>query len=179
VRLIQGEAEFVAAPDVSRPFQVAAAHGLIQATGTAFIARRAADRVLVTVTEGTVVVYVGVDSEAGSSVGGDGPGVRLRRGQQVAYSDGVGLGDVWSVDVERVSAWRRGKLIFDGAPVAEAIAELDRYLPGRILIVKGQPSATHVGGIFNLSELDAAVVALATTQKLHLTRLTRFLIILH
>jgi transmembrane sensor len=147
--------------------------------GTTFLVRKSANQVIVTVADGTVVVHANVAAQVSGLMEGVGPWVSLRRGEQISYGSVEGLESVRTVDVEQVSAWRLGKLIFDGVPFAEAIAELDRYLPGRILIVKGHLGETRVGGIFNLSELDDAVAALAITQRLRPIRLTRFLVLLH
>jgi transmembrane sensor len=179
VRLVRGEAAFVVAPDPIKPFRVVAEDGVTQAMGTTFLVRKSTDQVIVTFADGTVVVHANVAAQVSGLMEGVGPWVSLRGGEQISYGGAEGLGRVQTVDVEQVSAWRLGKLIFDGGPFAEAIAELDRYLPGRILIVKGHLGETRVGGIFNLSELDDAIAALAITQRLRSIRLTRLLILLH
>jgi transmembrane sensor len=179
VRLIRGEAEFVVTPEAARPFQVAALDGLTEATGIAFIVRKVAGHVLITVTEGTVTVSANAQADADEGEAGAASRITLQRGQQVSYGGGAELGDVHMADLEQISAWRHGKLIFDRVSFAEAIAELDRYRPGRILLVTPLSSDTPVGGIFRLSELDDAIAALAATRRLRPLYLTSFLILLH
>jgi ferric-dicitrate binding protein FerR (iron transport regulator) len=51
---------------------------------------------------------------------------------------------------EVVRAWQRGKLILDGVPFAHAIAELDRYRPGCIVLLPGAARHESVSGMFAL-----------------------------
>jgi transmembrane sensor len=82
------------------------------------------------------------------------------------------------VDLTVIGAWRRGTLIFDGAPFAQAIAELDRYHPGQIINLSSE-RAKPVSGVFSLSQLDDALEALAATQGLQVARFTEYLVFLH
>src|SRR5262249_58800898 len=65
--------------------------------------------------------------------------VSLAVGQQVTYSSS-GLGTPTNVDVEMVTAWQDGIVVFDAAPVSNVIAEVNRYRPGRIILTN-----THLG----------------------------------
>jgi transmembrane sensor len=64
----------------------------------------------------------------------DGHGVQLIAGQQARYGD-QGIGSISAVNTDHVTAWRQGRLIFDGIPVAQAIAEINRYRMGRIVLM--------------------------------------------
>ncbi|MCA6112681.1 FecR family protein [Bradyrhizobium cenepequi] len=59
---------------------------------------------------------------------------RLNARQQISYSD-QGVSGVMAADPENVMAWRHGQLIFEGTPVAEVVAEINRYRSGRIVLV--------------------------------------------
>lgn len=60
--------------------------------------------------------------------------IGLLAGDQVSYGE-RGMGAVKAVDAESVTAWRRGLLIFESTPVAQVVAEINRYLPGRIVLL--------------------------------------------
>ncbi len=57
-----------------------------------------------------------------------------------------------SPDAQAQTAWQRGKLIFNGRPLREVIAELERYQHGRILISDNQLGALPVSGVFDLDD---------------------------
>ncbi|WP_075803286.1 FecR family protein [Pseudomonas putida] len=57
-----------------------------------------------------------------------------------------------SPDAQAQTAWQRGKLIFNGRPLREVIAELERYQQGSILISNSQLGALPVSGVFDLND---------------------------
>ena len=110
VTLLRGEAWFAVAPDVARPFSVETAAGTATALGTAFDVSIQGARTEVTVTEHRV------------RLSGAGPSVIVEEGAQSAFAPGVAAVAPYSVDTDHVTAWRRGKLIFDDKPLAEVLA---------------------------------------------------------
>jgi transmembrane sensor len=64
---------------------------------------------------------------------------------------------VQQVDLVKTSAWRDGKLIFDDTPLAEAVAEVNRY--GGKQVVLGDPALQrlHISGTFHTSRPEAFV----------------------
>lgn len=139
VELLQGVAYFTAVPREQaggRPFTVIAAGGAAQALGTRFQVERQDDSVTVTVTEHRVKVALG------------GSAVKLSPGQAVRYAPGA-LGTVRAVALEQSLAWQRGRLIFDRLPLGEAMAALNRYRHGRILIASPELAARSVSGVFD------------------------------
>ena len=169
LELLRGEAYFEVAPNPARPFVVAAQDGTARAVGTAFSVRDAAGHVSVAVSEGKVSITAparGDDS------------VLLGPGGQARYGAGQALQAVRDTAPESVAAWRNGRIVFDGLPFGTAVAELDRYLPGTIVIARAVPAARPVSGVFATDTLDGAVAALAETQGLRVFRITRYLTIL-
>lgn len=176
VHLLRGEALFEVAPNPSAPFRVIARNGMTEAVGTVFVVRTLEHAVMVTVTTGAVNVTIPeerepVPAEAAMRM------VRIERGQQVAYGRTGELGLPRAVDAAVTTAWRDGKIIFEGKPFAEALAEFDRYLSGWIFVFADVSSTRPVSGVFTIDRLNDGVAALAATQGLTATRLSRYLTI--
>ncbi len=153
VTLIEGAAYFTAAPmgpSEKRPFVVEGANGTATALGTQFAVERLTDAVEVTVAEHDVRVALS-DAASGAKQ------VVLSPGQSVRYSPAVGLGKVGVRDVEQATAWRRGRLIFDQVPLADVVAELNRYRRGRIVITGSALANRKVSGVFRIDDLDNAL----------------------
>jgi transmembrane sensor len=105
--------------DKLRPFTVRAGTMTVTAVGTAFDVRREADRVIVTVEEGTIVA---------SAAGPNGLNEwRAGAGYQVEYAEVSRTAIVSRVDTERVLRWRDGELAYDDTPLDAVIADINRY----------------------------------------------------
>lgn len=76
-----------------------------------------------------------------------------------------------SPDAQAQTAWQRGKLIFNGRPLREVIAELERYQHGRILISDSQVGALQVSGVFDLNDPHALLRTLEQRYALKVTYL--------
>lgn len=156
VELLSGQAYFVAASmngSERRPFVVEAGNGASRALGTRFMVERLADTVEVVVVEHDVEVALsGADVEPQSAV--------LSGGRAVRYA-AAGLQAVRRVDLERATAWRRGRLIFDRRPLGEVVAELNRYRHGRIVIADPSLASRTVSGVFDTVDPEAALATIA------------------
>ena len=138
VELIRGEAWFRVAHDPEWPFVVHAGDGAIKAVGTAFLVTRDSDRVVVTVTEGTVTVTARTTLGL-SSVLGRGAAwiprpspIRVTKGERVSYRDSGIVASAVRTDSDAATAWMRGRLIFDNEPLAYVIESVNRYFPRHI-----------------------------------------------
>ncbi|MCB8877671.1 FecR family protein [Acidisoma silvae] len=152
VRLLSGDAYFTAAPVAGsehRPFVVAAGQGSAQALGTQFMVAHEPDGGQVTVIEHKVRV-----AAAGAEV-------TLSPGQAVRYDAAHGLEPVEKVNLEQVTSWRDGRLVFDNQPLSQVIAVLNRYRRGRILIANNRLAALRVSGVFTTSDLSGALSAIS------------------
>lgn len=166
VDLLQGEGAFRVARDPSRPFIVQANQGTIRAVGTEFFVYKLDRSVLVTVIEGVVDVSIPPGHEWPSS------SARLKAGQSVQFGANSGLSEVKDVDLGKATAWQRGRLIFEAAPLVEVVEEINRYRPGHIIIVNDTLREHLVSGVFDLDSLDSAVTTIERTlpmASLHLT----------
>ncbi|MFT4173100.1 MAG: FecR domain-containing protein [Rhodocyclaceae bacterium] len=83
----------------------------------------------------------------------------LLAGQQTVY-DRHAIGGVARIDAERVAAWRKGELVFTDMPLARVLAEIDRYRPGRIVLMNDAAGGRPVTGIFQIASLDLALAQL-------------------
>ena len=172
VGLLRGEALFEVRTDADRPFQVAADDGVTEAVGTAFVVRRHADATSVTVTEGTVkVTSPGARTDPDTSV-------LARRGQRTRYANGGPPAPAEAFDLTTATAWRDGVIVIDDLPLKEALADLDRYRPGRIVLMADDANFRSVSGAFDVRNIDAAVAGIAATHGLTVTAFTPLLLIL-
>jgi transmembrane sensor len=155
VTLLRGEAWFDVAPDAGRAFSVLVPGGSVTALGTAFNVSTTRGRTEVTVTQHRVRVAT------------DGPPIIVDEGEQSAFAPGVAAVDPYRVQVDHVTAWRRGKLIFDDRPLSEVVSVLGYYLHGYILIVDPSIRDRRVSGVFDASEPMAAIAAIEKALSLH------------
>jgi transmembrane sensor len=148
VTLLRGEAWFDVAPDPGRPFSVLVARGSVTALGTSFDISTTEERTEVTVAQHRVRVATG------------GPALIVDEGEQSAFGPGVAAVDPYRVRVDHVTAWRRGKLIFDDRPLTEVVSVLGHYLRGYILILDPSIRERRVSGVFDAAEPMAAISAI-------------------
>ena len=150
--LERGEALFKIATDPSRPFRVLADDIEIRVVGTQFNAyRKASGALLVTVLEGNVQVTQrdGHGSVAWSR--------NLSADQQIDCRPGE-QPEIRAVTATKVVEWRDGRLEVEDQLLPDMLAELGRYTDRR-LVLKTDPRLTglHVGGVFNVRDIDAAL----------------------
>lgn len=173
IDLLQGEALFEVKPDQQKPFRVLAQGGMTQAVGTAFVVQAHEPRTSVTVTEGTVEVST-IDGHGRQA----GPSIAVHKNELTHYSPGEAPQAVSSSDSHTVTSWTRGAIVIQGQPFAQAMAEIDRYRPGRIVVFADVSRAKPVSGRFMLTSLDDAITALASTQGFRMIQVTKYLVVI-
>ena len=172
VGLLRGEALFEVSADPARPFRVTAAGGVVEAVGTAFVVRGGGAAASVAVTEGRVrVTSPAEDSPARATV-------LAARGQRTGYRSGRPPRPAEAFDPATAAVWRQGLIVIDDLPLDRALAELDRYRPGRIVLMAGGGDYRAVSGAFDVGNVDAAIAGIAATHGLSVTELTPYLLIL-
>jgi transmembrane sensor len=87
---------------------------------------------------------------------------RIDARQQLAYTD-RDVGQVATVEPDDVTAWRRGQLVFERTPVAEVVAEINRYRSGRIVLMNDEIGKRHLTARLSTSQTDRIV-----TQIVHI-----------
>lgn len=159
--LERGEAFFVVARRDGQPFTVQAGDALVRVVGTRFNVHRGAGRaVRVEVEQGVVQVSDRPD--------GQDRAVTLRAGQTVV-ADGRGL-TVGALDQANLAGgWRQGRLAYDDAPLAEVVADLNRY--SRRPLTIGSPAAGRlkVTAAFDVAQADRFVAELPRVLPVRLT----------
>jgi transmembrane sensor len=143
--LIAGEA----AIDVNRtkPFTVTAAAGRSVAESGQFEVRNLDGKVCVTCIAGAVRVEHAA-------------GMRSLRARQQAIYDADSIGDTVDIDPAAVSAWRKGALLFKQTPLAAVVDEINRYRPGRVVLLNRSVRNKAVTGSFPIKSLDVALLQL-------------------
>lgn len=149
VTLENGEAAFDVAKDPSRPFIVVAGDGSVVAVGTHFQVRRESGQVTVTLLEGRVQLLRPSRHEF----------EWLDPGQQARFSETASGIVRRNVDVAALTSWMSGRLEFRGAPLHDAVEEINRYSMRKIRI--GDPSidGIEISGTFRTGDVDGAVAA--------------------
>lgn len=157
VELAQGEAYFEVAKDPARPFIVKVGDKRIIAVGTAFSVRRLEDNIRVIVTEGAVRIETDEDRSkrraktADASTEGGQPradgGMLVPAGSIARIGDsGLIVRNVALPQVQDDLSWRSGFLVFRDTPLAEAIAEFNRYNEQQIVIRDAEVAAMRFSG---------------------------------
>jgi transmembrane sensor len=77
----------------------------------------------------------------------------LESGRHVAYTH-RGLGASETIDADIATAWRNGLLVFRQTPLAEVVAEINRYRPGRIVLMNADLGHRPVNARFRIDNVD-------------------------
>jgi transmembrane sensor len=142
----RGRAYFEVAKDKTRPFVVTCEGQTVTAVGTAFDVQSTGTGVRVDLVEGRVRV-------AGEGVG---DGLLMSAGQSLVV-DTAGRSTLGALETQ--ADWRNGQTVFKNAPLDEAVAEMNRYSPRKIVL--GQGLATRrISGVFASGDVDQFVRAL-------------------
>jgi transmembrane sensor len=144
VELLAGEVAVLVGTDGGPPLRIAAAGGQIEAERANFDVRRDGGIVCVTCADGSVRVT----GPAALTI--------LSAGQQVSYGDGKRESAV-AVDPTIVTSWKRGMVIFQNTPLPQVIAELNRYRPGKIILLNKELAKRTVVAGFRLDQIGDAV----------------------
>ncbi|ATQ66824.1 MULTISPECIES: FecR family protein [Methylosinus] len=165
--LLSGEAWFEVAPDVSRPFIVEAGGGAVTALGTAFDVALEGAGARVTVTEHRV------------SLSSGGRSVVVDEGRQSAFEPDAAARSPEPVNVDQVTAWRRGKLIVTKKPLRDVLAAIGRYHRGFVYCVERSICERRVSGVFGADDALQSLQEIETSLGLRAIHLTRYMILLY
>lgn len=152
MRLVRGEVA-VDLRQARAPFALVAGPGRVLAQDAQFEVRHLDDGSCVTCITGRLQVA----HAAGTR--------ELLAGQQLRYGD-QGFEPVRTVDTAQWSAWRTGLLIFRHTPLAQVIAEINRYRPGKVLLWATHLREREVSGRFTLASLDTVLLQIERSYSL-------------
>lgn len=181
VTLARGQALFEVAKDADRPFVVTAGDRTVTALGTAFDVRLDAARVQVTLIEGKVSV-----DEKSAPAAKPAPTVLAPGEQLVAAIRKPDLSstlssealakeepEIITTDVERVTSWREGRLVFRNEPLADAVTEVNRYSTTKLLLADDPHlQEVRVSGVFDTGSTASFTLALETLHGVHVETLS-------
>jgi transmembrane sensor len=174
VTLERGEAFFRVAKDPARPFIVKIGATTVAALGTAFNVRRAGERVVIGVAEGTVKVDARVaDAQANIQTHQQRTVIRTARlsvGQQLSIDATDGSASIQSVDPIGVAAWREGVLHYRDEPLRAVIADLTRYSTRDIVISNPQIANLRITGTVFASDVDSWLQSLESALPVRVVR---------
>ncbi len=145
LELLKGQAMFAVAHDTGRPFIVTAGDTAVRAVGTKFEVYRTDGSVRVILTEGRVQV-----SRSGQTA----KPVTMTAGERVEAAPGEAL-KAAPVDVAAATGWTQGRLTFQDAPLAQAVAEVNRYSRRHVVLGAGAPASERVNGVFDAGDTEA------------------------
>ncbi|PIB58122.1 FecR family protein [Pseudomonas sp. 2822-17] len=166
IRLLRGEGFFDVSKDPARPFVVQSGDGWVKVVGTQFSVARRDAQTRVQVAQGKVEVSAG-----------NGAPVYLEPGRAVEYQ-GQQLAAVQGFDPASGFAWRQRQLVFRQQPLSEVVSELNRYWPGKTLVLGDALRNRVVSGVFEIDKPEAVIKALEFTLNLHAEHYTPYLLVL-
>lgn len=154
--LVAGQALFQVAQDAERPFIVTAGDRQVTAIGTQFDVRVEQRRVRVVLVEGRVAVER--RSEEGFNLFRSNERRELTPGQE--FDSAAQEPIVQVADVNQATLWHEGRVSFVDAPLPEAVAEMNRYSSGALIVTDPSMAELRVNGVFRTNEPQAFVNAL-------------------
>lgn len=168
--LREGAAFFEVAREPDRAFFVKAGDLQVRVLGTVFDVAQASDMTRVAVAEGEVEVsYPSLLAPEGSQFRTT---QTLTPGQQVAASPGGGLESVRPIAAAAIGAWRNDRLFYDGARLAELVADANRYSDTRVVIEGDIDTIANyqVRGSFNARDVDGMLLTLPEIYPVEIDR---------
>lgn len=164
VTLDRGEAFFQVARDPGRPFVVRIANTRATAIGTQFMVRRDRDQMRLLVTEGRVQFLRETLFSHSMPIVVD-AGAEAR-----AQDDTVVVDHPTSTQMDESLSWRSGYLVFHESPLAEAIAEFNRYTTRPIVIDDPTLATLKIGGRFRFTDSEAFLWLLQSGFPIRVTK---------
>jgi transmembrane sensor len=152
IELVRGEALFKVAKRSNLPFRVHVNNTVVQAIGTEFNVYRKATGAIVTVMEGRVAI---LPPQAQTLP--EPQRLELEAGEQVAVASSRVVRRLDPPEVARVTTWTQRRLVFDRVPVAEVVAELNRYNREQLSVGDPQLARRAVTGTFESSDPESFV----------------------
>lgn len=145
IELLHGEAAFECT-QADRPLEILAGDGSIRAGVASLDVRRSGSSVWVICLGGQAEVLHG------------GRLVTLAPRQKVRYGPQALQAVVAVADPVAAASWRDGVVVIDDLSLPDAVDEINRYRPGRVMLVNDRLSGRRLSGRFPIGELDVALV---------------------
>jgi transmembrane sensor len=151
---MKGEVYFSVIHNAEKPFIVQAGAGRSIDIGTEFDVYRQPEQVIIAVQEGSVRVEANQSRD-------------LIASEAVAYNQkGDFINLPAKLNIDSVTAWRRGKLIFDNRRLDEVLSEIGRYHKVQLRLAETQLADNKVSGTFFIDRLEANLATIANSLNL-------------
>lgn len=172
ITLHHGQALFTVAKDPARPYEVDTGEVTVRALGTVFeVYRKNGGDVSVLVEEHSVATSLNANHRQQATL--------VEQGQQLHYNHDSGqLGAPQAADSQLSSAWTRNQVVVNDRPLAELIAEIERYRNGRIFL-SGDLQNLRVSGLFSMADPELALKKVSEILHLKQTRVGPLWVFLH
>ena len=152
IELIDGEIA-VDIDESLRSVLVRAASGQLVARNAHFEVRFLEDEVCISCLSGRLGVTLADNTQVVEA------GRQLRyRGQHVRSIDSIAVSDL--------PQWRQGIISFDGTTLSEVVREINRYRPGRLIVLGESLQSLPVSGRFRVGDLDKAIAQISQLFRL-------------
>lgn len=159
--LEKGEAYFQITHDASRPLIVFVGDRRITDLGTKFVVRRERDKFDVAVVEGSVSLDAATAARQAKPL-------VLRPGDAaVATADNVSVSRKSTFQLSNELGWRRGVIVFDNMPLAEAAEQVSRYNPIKLKIADAKTGRLAVTGTVSATDPEEFLRMARTIFGLH------------
>jgi transmembrane sensor len=134
VALLEGRARFVVAEQSHRPFEILCDGSATRTAGASVVVHKRTEDAVVAVEEGTVTVE----------------GLPVAAGRELAYRLGGKQVSVSAAGAGQ-SAWRDGKLVFEGQRLQDVVDDINRYRAGTIFIRGKALASLRVDAIIDVT----------------------------
>lgn len=156
VWLDKGEAFFQVKHDPAHPFIVAAGQHRVTDLGTKFLVNRDSGNLEVALLEGRIRYVNDADSPASKAT-------LLSPGEVItATTSTMFVSHRPKVALAKELSWRKGLLIFDNTPLAEAAGQINRYNRQKVVIADPQVARMAIDGAFPSNSVQAFTDAAQT-----------------
>ena len=157
LHLYKGQIFLDVTQDARRPFRVLTNEGVVRVIGTQFAVQQLAGDLKITVVEGLVGLLKPESANSDQA-----PLLVLRKNQQILYSDALKGAAATTVDAAGETSWTKGRMIFDGAPLAEVTATLNQHLSLPIQIASPELQTKRIVGSISIKNPRVAAESLAS-----------------
>ncbi len=166
LELVRGEATFTVAHQ-PKPFIVRSQSVQIRDIGTVFNIRSDSRGVVVSVVEGQVEV----SNEAARP--------RFLEANQQIQANRERISITQHIDPAIITAWQRGKLHFDGTPLREVVADLQRYRQAPIRLNDARLDSLRVSGEYDTDAIESLINLLPVILPVSLARSSDGSVVIH
>jgi ferric-dicitrate binding protein FerR (iron transport regulator) len=142
---IDGEAFFIVAKDVKKPFSVSSEHGVITVLGTQFNVSTWGDETNVFLEEGSVKIN---DLNQNSLI--------LKPGERATISGNM-LSNATQADLDEYKDWLNNVIVLKGTPVSQVIDELEHHYQASIDISAMDNTSELISGTIPLEDLNVTL----------------------